>query len=116
MAEQKRDYYEVLGLNKNASEDDIKKAYRKLAKQYHPDLHPDDKECEAKFKEINEAAQVLGDPAFGAFDHCIGVLALSRLLRLRKSKIFSSESPISFAFSYLLRASISLNSEMSANG
>ena len=62
MAEQKRDYYEVLGLNKNASEDDIKKAYRKLAKQYHPDLHPDDKECEAKFKEINEAAQVLGDP------------------------------------------------------
>ena len=62
MAEQKRDYYEVLGLDKSASEDDIKKAYRKLAKQYHPDLHPDDKECEAKFKEINEAAQVLGDP------------------------------------------------------
>ena len=62
MAEQKRDYYEVLGLDKSASEDDIKKAYRKLAKQYHPDLHPDDKECEAKFKELNEAAQVLGDP------------------------------------------------------
>ena len=62
MAEQKRDYYEVLGVDKNASEDDIKKAYRKLAKQYHPDLHPGDKECEEKFKEINEAAQVLGDP------------------------------------------------------
>ena len=62
MAEQKRDYYEVLGVDKSASEDDIKKAYRKLAKQYHPDLHPDDKEAEAKFKELNEAAQVLGDP------------------------------------------------------
>lgn len=62
MAEQKRDYYEVLGVDKNASEDDIKKAYRKLAKQYHPDLHPGDKECEEKFKELNEAAQVLGDP------------------------------------------------------
>ena len=62
MAEQKRDYYEVLGVDKNASEDDINKAYRKLAKQYHPDLHPGDKECEEKFKELNEAAQVLGDP------------------------------------------------------
>ena len=62
MAEQKRDYYEVLGLKKGASEEEIKKAYRKLAKQYHPDLHPGDKEAEAKFKEVNEAAQVLGDP------------------------------------------------------
>ena len=47
MAEQKRDYYEVLGLKKGASEEEIKKAYRKLAKQYHPDLHPGDKEAEA---------------------------------------------------------------------
>ena len=62
MAEQKRDYYEVLGLQKGASEEEIKKAYRKLAKQYHPDLHPGDKEAEAKFKEVHEAAQVLGDP------------------------------------------------------
>ena len=62
MAEQKRDYYEVLGLKKGASEEEIKKAYRKLAKQYHPDLHPGDKEAEAKFKEVNEAAQVVGDP------------------------------------------------------
>lgn len=61
MAE-KRDYYEVLGLQKGASDDEIKKAYRKLAKQYHPDLHPGDKECEDKFKECNEAYEVLSDP------------------------------------------------------
>ena len=61
MAEQKRDYYEVLGVSKGASEDEIKKAYRKLAKQYHPDLHPGDQQAEAKFKEVNEAYEVLSD-------------------------------------------------------
>ena len=62
MAE-KRDYYEVLGVPKGASEDEIKKAYRKVAKKYHPDLNPDDKEAEAKFKEAGEAYEVLSDPA-----------------------------------------------------
>ena len=61
MAEEKRDYYEVLGLSKGASEEELKKAYRKLAKQYHPDMNPGDKQAEAKFKEINEAYEVLSD-------------------------------------------------------
>lgn len=61
MAEQKRDYYEVLGVAKDASEDDIKKAYRKLAKKYHPDMNPGDKEAEAKFKEASEAYAILSD-------------------------------------------------------
>ena len=61
MAE-KRDYSEVLGIQKGASEDEIKKAYKKLARKYHPDMNPGDKEAEEKFKEVNEANEVLSDP------------------------------------------------------
>lgn len=77
----KRDYYEVLGVDKNAGDDAIKKSYRKLAKKYHPDMNPGDKEAEEKFKEVNEAYAVLSDPEkkskydqFGhaAFDPAMG--------------------------------------------
>src|SRR6266852_3735693 len=60
-ATQKREYYEILGVARNASDDDIKKAFRKLARQYHPDVNKD-KDAEARFKEVNEAYEVLSDP------------------------------------------------------
>ena len=57
----KRDYYEVLGIGRNADAKEIKKAYRKLAKKYHPDMNPGDKQAEQKFKEVTEAYNVLSD-------------------------------------------------------
>ena len=56
------DYYKILGISKKATKEDIKKAYRKLARKYHPDVNPGDKEAEKKFKEINEANEVLSHP------------------------------------------------------
>lgn len=61
MADQKRDFYEILGVDKTVSEDELKKAYRKAAKKYHPDLHPGDAEAEKNFKEVNEAYEILSD-------------------------------------------------------
>ena len=77
MAE-KRDYYEVLGVDKNASETEIKRAYRKVAKKYHPDMNPGDKEAEAKFKEASEAYAVLSDAdkrrQYDQFGHAASVI------------------------------------------
>ena len=58
----KRDFYDILGVARNASDEEIKKAYRKLAMKYHPDRNPDSKEAEAKFKEVKEAYEMLSDP------------------------------------------------------
>src|SRR3989442_14163656 len=73
MAAKKRDYYEVLGLGRNASEEEVKRAYRKLAVQFHPDKNPDDPHAEEKFKELGEAYDVLMHPdkraAYDRFGH-----------------------------------------------
>src|ERR1700732_535256 len=73
MAIEFKDYYKVLGVPRTASQEDIKKAFRKLARQYHPDVAKDKKGGEARFKEINEAYEVLGDPANRAKYDALGV-------------------------------------------
>ena len=95
MAEQKRDYYEVLGVAKDASEEDIKKAYRKLAKKYHPDMNPGDKNAEAKFKEASEAYAILSDAEkrqkYDQFGFAAFAAALAALISIRPiSAIFSA--------------------------
>ena len=78
----KEDFYKTLGVNKNATADEMKKSYRKLAMKYHPDRNPDNKEAETKFKAIAEAYEILSDPQKKA--------VLSRLLNaMNKSDIFN---------------------------
>ncbi len=101
MAEQKRDYYEVLGIDKSADDAAIKKAYRALAKKYHPDMNPGDAEAEKKFKEASEAYAILSDPEkkrqYDQFGHAAfeggagGVLTLARIWAIF-SAIFSAIS------------------------
>ena len=86
MAEQKRDYYEVLGIEKSADEAAIKKAYRNLAKKYHPDANPGDAEAEKKFKEASEAYAV-DDPIDIPLKICPHIV-LIRLLRAKSSPAF----------------------------
>ena len=91
MAE-KRDYYEVLGVDRGADDATLKKAYRKLAKKYHPDMNPGDKEAEAKFKEATEAYGVLSDPdkrrQYDQFGHAASTLAAE--IWVISSAIFSA--------------------------
>ena len=75
MAESKRDYYEVLGVSKDADEATLKKAYRQVAKKYHPDMNPGDAEAEKKFKEASEAYAVLSDP-----ENVVSMISLDMLL------------------------------------
>ena len=97
----KRDYYEVLGVDKSADDATLKKAYRKLAKKYHPDVNPGDKEAEAKFKEATEAYTILSDPEkrkqYDQFGHAAEVpaaasevLILTVLIWVISSAIFSA--------------------------
>ena len=113
MSSQKRDYYEVLGISKDATEKDIKKAYRKLAFKYHPDKNPDNKkEAEEKFKEVNEAYSVLSDPDkrrqydmggfdfegfdFGSFDP----MEIFRSFMGKHGKKGKGNDPFGFAFGF----------------
>ena len=100
----KRDYYEVLGVGRNASAAEIKKAYRKLAKKYHPDTNPNDKQAEEKFKEVSEAYDVLGDEEkrkmYDQFGHAAfseGGAVIMATARIMETDTVSSVSTVAMA-------------------
>ena len=98
MAE-KRDYYEVLGIGKNATDAEIKSAYRKLAKKYHPDLNPGDKDAEEKFKEVNEANEVRSDslgsiPTMGPASPAAATVAALAVSAAPAASIWATSSAI----------------------
>ena len=107
MAESKRDYYEVLGVPKDADEDALKKAYRKLAKKYHPDANPGDKEAEAKFKEASEAYSVLSDPQKRQQYDQFGHAALNRAEPVRAA-LAAASAALTSAGIWVISSAISL--------
>ena len=100
----KRDYYDILGVPRDASERDVKKAYRKLAMKYHPDRNPGDSEAEEKFKELSEAAEILSDQEI--FLLCSDGLS-DMVSDAEIKKIISSEQDINIVGENLLEAALS---------
>jgi len=102
MATEKRDYYEVLGVERNATDEEVKRAYRKLAVKFHPDKNPDDPHAEEKFKELGEAYDVLIDPdkraAYDRFGHAAftsgGALAAASPRAVSKAATRAGPSPL----------------------
>ena len=119
MAEQKRDYYEVLGVDKNADDAAIKKAYRQLAKKYHPDMNPGDKDAEAKFKEASEAYAVLSDPEkrrqYDQFGHAAFEGGVAKLIILAASAVLISTEQ-TWEISLEIFSVISLEAAAAAEG
>ena len=87
----KRDYYEVLGISKGASDAEIKKAYRSMAKKYHPDMNPGDKDAEQKFKEVNEAYAVLSDEKKKSIYDQYGFDGICRLAKKMREAILAEQ-------------------------
>ena len=91
-----RDYYEILGVKKDASQEEIKKSYRKLAKKYHPDANPGDNKAEEKFKEINEAYEVLGneDKRKNMISSEINLIFPTDLILIRRNMVLEQEMAV----------------------